>query len=128
MTLLDGEVTPAQYIPERIGRADVQALLRKVSVRPDDALSQRFPAEMSCRLRIFLTGGQVLYLEQQDYAGFFTRPFSWEQTEAKFERLAAPYAEKALRQAIVEAVAHLETIDVSQLAELLARVNRRTVA
>ena len=128
VALLDGEVTPAQYTPERIVRADVQALLRKVSVRPDDALSQRFPAEMPCRLRIFLTGGQVLHLEQQDYAGFSTRPFSWEQAEAKFERLAAPYAEKELRQAIVEAVAHLETIDVSQLAELLARVNRRTVA
>ena len=128
VALLDGEVTPAQYTPERIARADVQALLRKVSVRPDDALSQRFPAEMPCRLRIFLTGGQVLHLEQQDYAGFSTRPFSWEQAEAKFERLAAPYAEKELRQAIVEAVAHLETIDVSQLAKLLAGVNRRTAA
>jgi 2-methylcitrate dehydratase len=83
---------------------------------------------MPCRLRLFLTGGQVLHLEQQDYAGFSTRPFSWEQAEAKFERLAAPYAERQLLQAIVEAVAHLETIDVSQLAERLARVNRRTVA
>jgi len=70
----------------------------------------------------------VLHLEKQDYAGFFTRPFSWEQAEAKFESLAAPYTERQLRQAIAEAVAHLETIDVSQLAELLARVNRRTVA
>lgn len=128
VALLDGEVTPAQNTPERIVREDVQALLRKVSVRPDDALSQRFPAEMPCRLRIFLTGGQVLHLEQQDYAGFSTRPFSWEQAEAKFECLAAPYAEKELRQAIVEAVAHLETIDVSQLAKLLAGVNRRTLA
>lgn len=50
------------------------------------------------------------------------------RTEAKFERLAAPYTERQLRQAIAEAVAHLETIDVSQLTELLAGVNRRTVA
>ena len=128
VALLDGEVTPAQYTPERIAREDVQALLRKVSVRPDDALSQRFPAVMPCRLRVFLTGSRVLHLEQEDYAGFATRPFTWEQVEAKFERLAAPYTEGQLRQAIVEAVAHLETIDVSQLVELLARVNRRTVA
>ena len=127
VALLDGEVTPAQYTPERIARADVQALLRKVSVRPDDALSQRFPAEMPCRLRIFLTGGQVLHLEQQDYAGFSTWPLTWEQAEAKFERLAAPYTERWLRQAIAEAVAHLETIDVSQLTELLAGVNRSRV-
>jgi 2-methylcitrate dehydratase len=128
VALLDGEVTPAQYAPERIARADVQALLCKVTIRPDDALRQRFPAEMPCRLRVFLTGSRVLHLEKQDYAGFFTRPFSWEQAEAKFESLAAPYMERQLRQAIAEAVAHLETIDVSQLAELLARVNRRTVA
>ena len=128
VALLDGEVTPAQYTPERIVRADLQDLLRKVSVRPDDALSQRFPEEMPCRLHVFLTGSRVLHLEKQDYVGFSTRPLTWEQAEAKFERLAAPYTERQLRQAIAEAVAHLETIDVSQLTELLAGVNRRTVA
>lgn len=127
VALLDGEVTPAQYTAERIVRDDVQALLRRVSVRPDDALSQRFPEEMPCRLRVFLTGSRVLRLEQRDYAGFYTRPLTWEQAEAKFERLAAPYTERWLRQAIAEAVAHLETIDVSQLTELLAEVNRSRV-
>ena len=127
VALQDGEVTPAQYTLERIAREDVQVLLRKVNVRPDDALSQRFPAAMPCRLRVFLTGSRVLHLEQEDYAGFFTRPFTWEQVEAKFERLAAPYAERELRQAIAEAVAHLETIEVHELAELLARVKRSTI-
>lgn len=127
VALLDGEVTPAQYAAERIVRDDVQALLRKVSVRPDDTLSQRFPEEMPCRLCVFLTGSRVLRLEQQDYAGFYTRPLTWEQAEAKFERLAAPYTERGLRKALAEAVAHLETIDVSQLTELLAAVNRSRV-
>ena len=127
VALLDGEVTPAQYTPERIVREDVQTLLRKVSIRPDDALSQRFPEEMPCRLRVFLNGSRVLRLEKQDYAGFYTRPLTWEQAEAKFERLAAPYTERQLRQAIMEAVAHLETKDMSQLTELLARVNRSRV-
>ncbi len=127
VALLDGEVTPAQYAPERIVREDVQALLRKVSVRLDDALSQRFPAAMPCCLRVFLTGSRVLHLEKQDYGGFSTWPLSWEQAEAKFERLATPYTERWLRQAIAEAVAHLETIDVSQLTELLTRVNRSSI-
>jgi 2-methylcitrate dehydratase len=127
VALLDGEVTPAQYTAERIVREDVQTLLRKVSVRPDEALSQRFPEEMPCRLRVFLTGSRVLHLEKRDYMGFYTRPLTWEQAETKFERLAAPYTERKLRQAIVEAVAHLETLDVSQLTELLAGVNRSRV-
>jgi 2-methylcitrate dehydratase len=124
VALLDGAVTPAQYTPERIVRADVQTLLRKVSVRPDDILSQRFPQEMPCRLHIELRGGRVLSLEPHDYTGFCTRPFSWEQVQAKFERLSAPSAEPALRQAMVDVVAHLEMREVRELADLLASVKR----
>src|SRR6266852_6602037 len=40
VALLDGEVTPAQYSPERIVREDVQILLSKVNGRPDDAMSK----------------------------------------------------------------------------------------
>ncbi len=119
VALLDGEVTPAQYTPQRILRDDVQTLLLKVTVRPDEALSKRFPQEMPCRIRVFLKGGQALSIEKHDYEGFYTRPLSWEKAEAKFASLAAPYTDRELRQAIIEAVAHLETIEVQQLTELL---------
>ena len=123
VALLDGEVTPAQYAPERIVREDVQTLLRKVNVRPDDAMSKRFPAEMPCRIQIFLRNGQTLSIEKRDYEGFYTRPMSWEKAEAKFANLAAPYSDDELRHAIVGAVAHLEIIEVQQLTDLLTRVN-----
>ncbi len=119
VALLDGEVTPAQYMPLRILRDDVQSLLRKVTVRPDEALSKRFPQEMPCRIRVFLKDGQVLSIEKRDYEGFYTRPLSWEKAEAKFASLTIPYTDGDLRQAIVEAVAHLEIIEVQQLTELL---------
>src|ERR1700722_13628138 len=35
VALLDGDVMPAQFQPDRIARADVQNLLKKVSVRPN---------------------------------------------------------------------------------------------
>ncbi len=123
VALLDGEVTPAQYTPERIGRDDVQTLLRKVTIRPDEALSKRFPQAMPCRIRVFLKGGQALNIEKHDYEGFYTHPLSWEKAEAKFATLAAPYTDEQLRQAIAEAVSHLETIEVQQLSDLLARVS-----
>lgn len=125
VALLDGEVTPAQYQPERIMRTDVQTLLHKVHVRPDEVLNARFPITMPCRLHVFLSGKRAFHLEKHDYAGFFTRPCTWEQVVAKFEHLAAPYTERALRQALVEAVAHLETIEIGELAGLLAKVERR---
>jgi 2-methylcitrate dehydratase len=122
VALLDGEVSPAQYRPERILRDDVQSLLRKVVVRPDDALSARFPAEMPCRLRIFLKNGQQYSVEKRDYEGFATRPMSWESAQAKFERLATPYADPKLLHTLEEMVAHLEEVEVPQLTAVLAKV------
>ncbi len=119
VALLDGDVSPAQYMPERIVREDVQSLLRKVTIRPDEALSKRFPAEMPCRIQITLKDGRTPRIEKQDYEGFYTRPMSWEQATAKFERLSSPFTSVERRASIIETVANLETKDVAQLTELL---------
>src|SRR6266702_4173986 len=119
VALLDGDVSPAQYAPERIVREDVQSLLHKVIIQPDESFSKRFPAEMPCRIQITLNDGRTLAIEKQDYEGFYTRPMSWEKAVAKFERLVAPSTDVAQRAAIAETVAHLETKEVAQLTELL---------
>lgn len=124
VALLDGEVTPAQYAPRRIGRGDVQTLLRKVTVRPDTEMSERFPEVMPCRIQVFLRDGRTLSIEKQDYEGFYTRPMPWERAVEKFEKLAAPYTDEELRRGIVEAVARLESLEVQQLTELLTYVRR----
>jgi 2-methylcitrate dehydratase len=120
IALLDGEVTPAQYAPERILRGDVQSLLRKVIVRPDEELSRRFPQEMSCRIRVILQDGQTLSVEQHDYEGFCTRPMSWETAAAKFARLAAPFTDESLRRSLEQTVRHLEAVKIRELTALLA--------
>jgi 2-methylcitrate dehydratase len=124
--ILDGQVMPEQYRPERILRADVQSLLRKVKVRPRDDLSRRFPAEMPCRVVIRLRDGRVLEKEKADYEGFHTRPMTWAALVNKFERLAAPYTDPDLRREIIAAVANLDGIRVSDLTALLARAGRKT--
>lgn len=123
VALLDGDVSPAQYAPERIVREDVQSLLRKVTIRPNKEFSSRFPAEMPCRVQITLKDGRQLSVEKQDYEGFYTRPMSWEQATAKFERLASPFTSADQRTAIVEAVERVETIGVEQLTALLRGEN-----
>ena len=126
VALLDGDVSPAQYAPERIVRDDVQNLLRKVTIQPDEELSKRFPAEMPCRIQIKLKDGHTLDIEKQDYEGFYTRPMSWEKAVAKFERLAAPYTGAAQRTSLVETIAHLELKDVVQLTGLLSASTAHT--
>ncbi len=125
VALLDGEVTPAQYLPERILRDDVQGLLRRVIVRPDEALSRRFPQEMPCRIRVLLKDGQTLRIEQRDYEGFYTRPMSWEKAAMKFARLTAPFIDESLRQSLEETVKHLETVKIEELTALLAKARNR---
>jgi len=122
VALLDGEVTPAQYLPERIVREDVQNLLGQVLIRPDAGFSARFPGEMCCRIRIELADGRVLTVEKRDYEGFLTRPMSWEHLAAKLDNLAAPYTDAAIRQEIIHMVSALDTIQISDLTSLLARV------
>jgi 2-methylcitrate dehydratase len=114
-------VLPEQYLPERIGSADVQDLLQRVEVRPDPELSARFPAEHSARVRVHLRDGSVLERAKRDYHGFHTNPMSWEAARAKFDGLAAPAADADLRDRIAGAVRRLDTIDAAELTRLLER-------
>jgi 2-methylcitrate dehydratase len=122
VALLDGEVTPAQYRPERIAREDVQSLLRRVRIRAVPEYSGRFPERMPCRLKVSLRDGRVLTREKQDYEGFHTRPMSWEGAVRKFRSLAERRAGEREAARIVEAVAGLENIPAAELAALLQRV------
>ena len=120
VALLDGQVLPEQYLPERITAEDVQQLLRRVDVRPDPDLSRRFPQQHSARLRLHLRDGRTLEREQHDYEGFHTRPMGWDAVAAKFDRLAERYVEPSLRTSIQDVIANLDELPVQQLTNLLA--------
>jgi 2-methylcitrate dehydratase len=131
--ILDGQVLPEQFLTERIRRADVQGLLKKVSVSPHSIVpgvtaetlntySWRYPEEMPCSITITLKSGGEVKIEKKDYEGFFRRPMAWERVVEKFERLSAPFADGPLRHDIIEAVSNLESIRVADLMQLLGRV------
>lgn len=123
---LDGQVLPEQYAPERIVRDDVQSLLRRVTVRPDEELSERFPQDHACRLVVRLRDGRALEVAKRGYEGFHTRPMRWETVVEKFERLSQPSADAGLRKDIVETVGGLEDARVADLTTLLERVTGPT--
>jgi 2-methylcitrate dehydratase len=126
VALLDGEVSPSHLKQERILREDVQSLLKKVVVRPNNDFSGRFPEEMPARVRIVLQGGQTLTRERHDYEGFTTRPLRWERAIEKFKTLAMFQLDYESGQRIMEKVLDLEDIQVRELTELLADVDRTT--
>lgn len=122
VALLDGQVMPEQFRPERIQGADVQDLLRRVSVSPAEDYSLRFPDEVACRITVHLKKGGALIKEKRDYEGFRTRPMTWDTLVQKFEKLSAPHASEPLRREIVDAVFNLESIQTLDLTKLLASV------
>lgn len=123
VAILDGQVMPEQYLPERIRRPDVQKLLSKVFVRPSQDLSRRFPTEMPVRIQVHLRNGTVLTRAQDDYEGFHTRPMSWGTVARKFELLSFSATTASLRQEILDAVANLERTPIAHLTDLLANVH-----
>ncbi|HET8557486.1 MAG TPA: MmgE/PrpD family protein, partial [Gaiellaceae bacterium] len=124
VALLDGQVLPEQFAPERVAAPDVQDLLRRVQVRPADDLSARFPAEHACRLRLVLDDGTVLAAERRDYEGFLTRPMSWQRAREKFEGLAATALEPERAAELADAVGVLDELDTRELSGVLAAMPR----
>ena len=123
VALLDGEVGPQQYLPERIAADDVQRLLRRVVAVPDAGYSARFPAEMPARVDVTLDDGTVLSAETSSYKGFHSDPLDWDSAKEKFDRLVVPHAGEVLADRIATVVSKLEQYPLSDLTRLLAQVN-----
>jgi 2-methylcitrate dehydratase len=122
VALLDGDVMPAQFEPGRIARADVQHLLKKVSVRPDSEYTEQYPTKMPAKITIRLQDGTVIEHEVQDYPGLASNPFTWQDAVEKFDRLAVGRVEESLSGEIKDAVHSLESIRVADRMELLIHV------
>lgn len=122
--ILDGNVLPSAYTPERIKRDDIQTLLQKVEVNEKPEYSDRFPNEMACDLTITMKDGKSYRIEKKDYEGFVTRPASWDTVANKFMLLSKPYADEAVLHNIVDMVQDLEHHKISELMALLEQVNK----
>src|ERR1700757_3017922 len=122
VALLDGDVMPAQFQPDRIARADVQALLKKVSVRPNHEFTEQYPKKMPAKITVRLVDGKIIEHEVQAYPGLASEPFTWEESLEKFDRLVAGRADEALCGEIKDAVRSVENIQVRDLTKLLGAV------
>ena len=122
VALLDDQVMPAQYRPERIRRDDVQKLLQRIEVRPNQSYSARFPAEMVCSVEAALKDGRSFKIMKTDYEGFVTRPVLWQGATDKFRRLAGAYCDGAVVDEIIGIVAEMENAHVRSLMRILERV------
>jgi 2-methylcitrate dehydratase len=122
VALLDGDVMPAQFKPDRIIKSDVQGLLKKVSVRPNQEYTEQYPGKMSAKIAVRLQDGTVIEHEVQDYPGLASDPFTWEDSVEKFDSLVAGRVDEVQSGEIKDAVQSVENIQVRDLMKLLGSV------
>jgi 2-methylcitrate dehydratase len=127
VALLDHDVMPAQFTPERIIKPDVQGLLKKVSVRPNHEYTDQYPRKMPAKITIRLKDGKTIEHEVQDYPGLASHPFTWEDSVDKFDKLVAGCLDDDLRGEIKDAVHSIETIVVRDLTKLLGHIKANGV-
>jgi 2-methylcitrate dehydratase len=120
VALIDDRVSPAQFEPDRIGRSDVQDLLRRVSIHANDTYSARFPDAMPCEVSIALSDGRQYRREVSGYAGLGSPPLTWELVREKFGELSAGHAPPDVQARIADAVRDLEHLRVADLTLLLS--------
>jgi 2-methylcitrate dehydratase len=89
-----------------------------------DAYTIAYPDKMKTKVQIELKSGETLICEKEDYYGFFTRPFSWEDTIRKFKRLATGVIDEDLQEQNITIVKDLEyQTDMSALTRLLSEIS-----
>ena len=120
--LLDDQLGPAQLDEARIQAPDVQALLKRVEIRPDDSFSARYPRELSARITIRTKDQRVFAKEQHGYEGGLNNPMSWDRTVEKFHWLSEAFANEDLRKRLIQVVQQLDARPTSDLMHLLAQV------
>jgi 2-methylcitrate dehydratase len=118
--LVDRQVTPAQFTPEKINDAKIRAQLKKVEVVADPEIEKVFPALQRVIVTIQTLDGRKL-TRQLDYPkGDARNPLTDREIEEKFAALAGPVMGKAAQKKIMKAVWDLEKLgNVSELMKLL---------
>lgn len=128
VALIDGQVQPEQYAPDRIVSSDVQQLLRNVTITPEARLSALFPQRLPTELEVELEGGTVFSAQREDYCGFHTNPFDWTAARAKFDRVSHVFATAAERAAIADVIATLDERPITDLTKLLGAIRWHAAA
>jgi 2-methylcitrate dehydratase len=90
VALMDGDVTEAQFEPERFTDRILLELVAKVKLNRDPELNKRYPHGIPNRLRIKMTDGRVLVREVEFPRGHAQNPMTDTEVEQKFRRLVEP--------------------------------------
>ncbi|HMC66280.1 MAG TPA: MmgE/PrpD family protein, partial [Gemmataceae bacterium] len=120
VALADGDVTLAQFAPERFSDRPLLDLVAKVTVHRDAGLSARYPNGIPNRLTVTLADGRKLVREVEFPRGHAHNPMSDAEVEKKFRTLVEPRYGKERANRMLAACWEMEKVTkAKELLDLL---------
>ncbi|NIN72801.1 MAG: MmgE/PrpD family protein [Gemmatimonadetes bacterium] len=117
--IVDRQVTPAQFEPDKIMDPRIRAQLEKVEVTADPDIEAVFPELQRVIVTITTSGGDELSAQLDYPKGDPRNPLTDQEIEEKFDALAAPVLSDGARTRIKDAVWKLDKLDsVTALMEM----------
>ena len=109
VALLDGDVSAAQFTPERLADPILRDLVARTRVVEDPALTAGYPAGIPNRVTVTLDDGSVLVEEMAFPPGHDKNPLDDQGLAVKFHRLVDPELGEERAHAIWDRLIRLET-------------------
>jgi 2-methylcitrate dehydratase len=99
--MLDGGISNASYTPEKLHEPQILALMRRIQVREDPALTALLPKAIPTRVTATLADGRSVTSQVDDMPGFAGHPMQRSDVERKFRaNLAERWSEERLRSVL----------------------------
>ncbi|MCA7903029.1 MmgE/PrpD family protein [Burkholderia cepacia] len=118
--MLDGDITTESYRPDALHDPALRALIERITVREDPALTARYPAHAPNRVTAVCEDGSVCTKQVDDLPGSPTRPMRRDDYEAKFAKNCRRHWSPAQIRAALDYLWRLdEQPDVATLPPLL---------
>lgn len=117
--LLDGQITPRQFAPDRLAAADIRGLLARIEVVEQPDLTAIYPDGIPTILEVRERGGRVRSARVDFPPGHSRNPLSDHHLDEKFVRLASPVLGGAAARALDALRALDQCPDVRGLLPLL---------
>jgi 2-methylcitrate dehydratase PrpD len=113
--LIRGSVRLDAYDEDHLRDPAIRALLKRVSLREDPALSADFPGKRAARVKITLKDGRRLEKFAPTRKGDPEAPLTDEEIDGKFLELAAPVLGKSRAEALLARLWKVDTLAVRDL-------------
>jgi len=108
---LHGDVGEAAFTDEALQSPDINALMPRITVAEDPALTEAHPDQVPCRMTVTLKDGSEHMHELPYPKGHAKSPMSVDEVTDKFRRLYAVYGDVGQAGAVIDAVNSLDQMN-----------------